>query len=189
MATTSVSGRVKGGGLQSRLEFVRDHHGEAGVERVMKRLSAADQEALQQILTGGWYPFELNDRLDRAVAAEMGMGDKVFLLMGAKSATHNLGKAHKVFITDKDPHGLLKRTAQIYQAYYDTGRRTYERAGDTKAVLTTWDSATYSAADCLTIVGWHTNAIEMCGGKDVKVIETKCRARGAAVCEYVCEWS
>lgn len=181
-------GKVKGGALQSRLEFVRDHRGEEGVERVLARLSDADRAICRHILTGGWYDFDLNERVDHAVAEEMGMGDKVFLLMGEKSATHNLSKAHKAFVTNKDPHGLLKGSAQIYQAYYDTGRRTYEHAGATKAILRTFDSETFSIPDCLTVIGWHCSAIEMCGGRDARVVETQCRARGAALCEYVCEW-
>ena len=76
-------------------------------------------------------------------------------------------------------HGLLRRTV---------GRRTYEEAGENKAVLRTYDAPTPSHHDCLTIVGWHRKAIEMCGGKDVRVTETKCRTKGADVCEYVCEW-
>lgn len=184
----NATGKIKGGPLQSRLEFVRDHRGQDGVERVLGRLPDADRNVCRQILTGGWYPFDLSERVDRAVADEMGMGEKVFLLMGEKSAEHNLNKAHKAFVTDRDPHGLLKRAAQIYQAYYDTGRRTYEHVSDTKAILRTYESETFSIADCLTVVGWHRKAIEMCGGKDVKVVETKCRARGADVCEYVCEW-
>ena len=35
---------------------------------------------------------------------------------------------------------------------------------------------------------WHRKAIEMCGAKNVRVTETKCRAKGAELCEYVCEW-
>lgn len=182
------TGKVKGGALQSRLEFVRDHRGDEGVERVLARLSDADRAVCRQILTGAWYPFDLNDRVDRAVADEMGMGEKVFLLMGEKSATHNLGKAHRAFVTEKDPHGLLKRAAQIYQAYYDTGRRAYENAGETRAILRTYESETFSVPDCLTVVGWHRKAIEMCGGNDARVVETQCRARGATLCEYVCEW-
>lgn len=188
MSEMGALGKVKGGALQSRLEFVRDHRGEEGVAKVMARLADEDRRACQQLLTGGWYPFSLNERLDAAIASEMAMGQRVFLLMGAKSAAHNLGKSHRAFVADKDPHGLLKRAAQIYQAYYDTGRRTYEKTGETKAVLRTYESTTYSEADCLTVVGWHQKAIELCGGREVKVVETKCRARGAEVCEYVCEW-
>jgi uncharacterized protein (TIGR02265 family) len=181
-------GNVKGGAIKSRLEFVNERGGEAAVQRVLARLAEADRQTCAQILTGKWYPFELNERLDEAIAAEMGIGEQVFLLMGEKSATHNLGASHRVFITDRDPHGLLRRAAQIYQMYYDTGRRTYEKVSETKARLITFDSATFSKHDCLTVVGWHRKAIEMCGGTKVRVTETKCRAKGADVCEYVCEW-
>lgn len=184
-----TSGRVKGGAIQSRLAFVRDQGGEEAVRRVLARLSDDDRRDCTRVLAASWYPFELNERLDDAIAAEMGMGEKIFILMGEKSATYNLGSTHRVFVHERDPHGLLRRAAQIYQAYYDTGRREYERTGDTKAVLRTYDSQTFSKHDCLTVVGWHRKAIAMCGGENVRVTETKCRANGADVCEYVCEWS
>jgi uncharacterized protein (TIGR02265 family) len=183
------SGKVKGGAIQSRLAFVRDHSGDDAVGRVLGRLSEEERRECAHVLASAWYPFELNAKLDEAIAAELGMGEKIFELIGEKSAAHNLGSTHRVFVTDRDPHGLLRRAPQIYQAYYDTGRRTYERAGDTKAVLRTYESQTFSKHDCLTVAGWHRKAIEMCGGTNVRVTETKCRARGADVCEYVCEWS
>ena len=181
--------RVKGGALLSRLTFVREHKGEEGVQRVLERLPAADRQTCAQLLTGGWYPFELNERLDTAVAAEMGMGEKVFLLMGEKSAQQNLGGAHRAMVTEGDPHGLLRRAPQIYQMYYDSGRRTYEKLSDTSAVLRTYDAPTMDAHDCLTVVGWNRKAVEMCGGRNARVTETKCRTKGADYCEYVCEWS
>ena len=184
---TSI-GRVKGGAIQSRLEFVRERGGEAAVQRVLARLSEEDRKAVAQVLTGSWFPFELNARLDEAVAAEFNIGERIFHLMGEKSADHNLQGAHKVFVTERDPHGLLKRSAQIYQTYYDNGRRDYERVSDHKAVLRTSESTAFSRHDCMTVVGWHKKAIEMCAGKNVRVRETKCRANGADVCEYVCEW-
>jgi uncharacterized protein (TIGR02265 family) len=180
--------KVKGGALLSRLGFVREERGEEGVQRVLARLSDADRSACSPILTGAWYPFELNQRLDDAIAAEMGMGDDVFLVIGAKSASHNLTGAHRAMLSPGDPHGLLRRAPQIYQMYYDAGRRTYERLADHKAVLRTYDAPAYSRHDCLTVVGWHRKAIEMCGAKNARVTETKCRANGADFCEYVCEW-
>jgi hypothetical protein len=119
----------------------------------------------------------------------MGMGEKVFVVMGEKSAMHNLSGSHRAMLSPGDPHGLLKRTPQIYQMYYDTGRRTYERVADNKAILRTYDAPTFSRHDCLTVVGWHRKAIEMCGAKNARVTETKCRAKGAELCEYVCEWA
>lgn len=184
-----VEGNVKGGALLSRLHFVREQKGEEAVARVLARLSGPDREACGQILTSGWYPFALNQHVDEAIAEELGLGDKVFVMIGEKSAAHNLTNAHKAFVLGRDPHGLLRRAAQIYQMYYDTGHRTYESLGEKKAVLRTHDSHTFSKHDCLTVVGWHRKAIEMCGGTNVRVHETSCRASGGAVCEYVCEWN
>ena len=181
--------RVKGGPLLSRLTFVREHKGEEGVQRVMARLPEADRATCATILTGAWYPFELNERIDAAVAAEMGMGNEVFLMMGEKSAVQNLNGPHKAMLAPNNPHGLLQRAPQIYQMYYDVGRRTYEKATATSAILRTFEAETFSRNDCLTVVGWHRKAIEMCGGKNAKVTETKCRATGAPHCEYVCDWT
>src|SRR6202140_2724944 len=142
--------KVKGGALVSRLAFVREQRGEEGVQHVLARLPESDRAACSPILTGGWYPFALNQRLDEAIAVEMGMGEDVFLLIGEKSAEHNLTGAHRAMLSPGDPHGLLRRTPQIYQMYYDSGRRTYERLGDSKAVLRTYDAPTFSRHDCLT---------------------------------------
>lgn len=181
--------RIKGAPLLSRLAYVRAERGDQGVQGVLARLPIADQKACTQLLTGGWYPFELNERLDQAVADEMGLGQKVFLKIGEKSAEQNLTGPHRAMLSDGDPHGLLRRTPQIYQMYYDTGRRTYEQAGERRAILRTFDAETVTPNDCLTVIGWHRKAIELCGGTNARVTETKCRARGAEVCEYVCEWS
>lgn len=181
--------KVKGGALLSRFAFVRDQLGEDGLQRVMARLSEADRSECGSIHTGGWYSFDLNERIDTAIAAEVGMGDDVFLLMGEKSAIQNLTGPHRALVSDGDPHGFLRRTPQIYQMYYDTGRRTYESTGERTAVLRTYDAPTVSVHDCLTVVGWHRKAIEMSGGRNPRVIETKCRALGAELCEYLCEWS
>jgi uncharacterized protein (TIGR02265 family) len=181
--------RVKGGALLARFAFVRELRGEEAVQHVIARLPEADRTACASIFTGGWYPFELNERIDAAVAAEMGMGNDVFLLMGEKSAAQNLAGAHRPMLTPGDPHGFLQRAPQIYRLYYDTGHREYERAGEKRAILRTFDAETFSRNDCLTVVGWHRKAIELCGGRDVRVTETKCRAKGAEHCEYICEWS
>ncbi len=184
----SYSLGVKGGVLLSRLAFVREQRGEDGVARVINRLPKGERDLCSTILVSSWYPFEVSEHIDEAIAAEMQMGEKVFLLMGEKSAEQNLKGSHRLMLSPGDPHGLLRRAPQIYQMYYDHGRRTYERLGDKKAVLQTYDAPRFSRHDCLTIVGWHKKAIEMCGGTNVRVTETKCRTSGAECCEYVCEW-
>ncbi len=183
---------IKGNVLLARLEFVRGKGGPAAVDTVLSRLSKADQDVLRGwILPIGWYPLELNLRLDDAIAAVLSPEDRsrVFLEMGRASADANLGGPQRPFVKEGDPHFLLANSPRIYAAYYASGRREYERTGETSAVLTTHDAESVTATDCLTVVGWHVRAIELCGGKNVKVVEARCRAKGDPVCEYRCTWT
>ena len=188
----SARNRIKGGVIKARMEFVRARAGEAGVAAVLARLPAEDQEVLRGwVLPVTWYPLDLNLRLDDAIAAVLSPGnrDRIFLEMGRASADSNLGGPQRPFVREGDPHFLLRAAPQIYSVYYQVGRRTYEKTGETSAVLRTYDAESVTRTDCLTVVGWHQRAIEMCGGKAVKVVETRCRSRGDPHCEYHCEWT
>ena len=183
-------GNVKGSVLASRLAYVRSERGAGTLTLVLARLLPEDCALLSGILLPfAWYPFETNARLDRAIADEFGIGNEIFLRLGARSAEDNLTSAsQKQWIVDKNPQALIKQTSTIYGVYYDTGRRDYERVGDASAVLRTFDSLSFTSEDCLTVVGWYERAIQMCGGKNVRVEERFCRARGNPLCEYACSW-
>jgi Protein of unknown function (DUF2378) len=88
-----------------------------------------------------------------------------------------------------DPQAFLARAPLIYAYYYDQGRRDYERTSEAEAVLTTRDSEPFSAADCLTVVGWYRRALAMCGAATPRVVEEECRAKGAATCRYRLSWA
>jgi hypothetical protein len=187
---TTGRGSVKGSVISSRVAFVRDQRSDAAVDRVLAQVPDDHRAILKGIiLPFAWYPFELNETLDLAIAAEFGMGDEIFLRLGARSAEDNLGSAsQKLYIRDHNPQALLKNTSAIYGVYYDTGRRDYVKVTETSAVLRTFDSLSFSTADCLTVVGWYERALVMCGGRDVRVHQAKCRANGDAICEYECSW-
>ena len=192
MTASPTGSRIKGHILLSRLQYVRDAAGEARLQEVLARLPAEDRATLSgMLLPVAWYPLDLNLRLDGAIAAVLSPDDKarVFLEMGRASAERNLNGVHRPYVREGDPHFLLSAAPRIYAAYYAVGSRTYEKLGEKAAVLRTFGAETVSATDCLTVIGWHRRAIELCGGQAVKVEETQCRARGAPHCEYRCEWS
>ncbi len=187
----ATSPGIKGNVLLARLKYVRETGGEAALQAILYRLPPEDAKVLQGwVLPITWYPLDLCLRLDDAIARVMSPHDRkgVFLAMGRASADANLSGPHRPFVREGDPHFLLQAAPQIYAAYYAVGRRSYERTGPTSGVLTTHDAENVTETDCLTVVGWHVRAIELCGGKDVRVTETRCRAKGDPVCEYRCEW-
>jgi predicted hydrocarbon binding protein len=184
----SSHGRVKGTILLARLAFVQGRGGDLAVQRVLAQLPDTDREQLSGItLAMGWYPFELNERLDTAIARELG-GESVYRSLGADSAERALASTLRNFARGRDPHGLLKHVAQIHRMYKDTGYMTYEWAEKSVAVLRTFDCKSFSTADCLTNLGWFEHAVELCGGRSARATESNCRARGDKLCECRVQW-
>ena len=181
--------QIKGTVLKARLAFLEQHFGIEDRDRVLASLTETERHDILRSLAISWYPFELGKRLDEAIVTVLGAGEeRLFLQLGVASANHNLTGFHRNFLTPGDPHAFLAKAPMIYRLYYETGRREYARVADHEGVLTTFDAETFSMPDCLTIVGWHQRAVEMCGGQNVTVIEEECRARGGAVCRYRVRW-
>ena len=190
--TTATSIRIKGSVLRSRLALVEELSPGDGRRRVLERLAPEERQQLDSLLPSSWYAFELGRHLDEAIVAELGEGrPEFFLKLGEASAEKNLGPGcvHRRFLVEGNPHAFLANAPLIYSYYYDQGRREYRKAGEREAVLTTHDAETFSAPDCLTVVGWYRRALEMCGAKKPQVVEEECRARGGAVCRYRLSWS
>ncbi|HEU0053167.1 MAG TPA: hypothetical protein VFQ39_08310 [Longimicrobium sp.] len=136
-----------------------------------------------------WYPFEIGERLDAAIVRVVGNGrTEMFERLGAASADANLATVHKQFLTPGRPHVFLGKAPLIYGFYYETGRRTYEQTGESSGVLTTFEAETFSAPDCLSVIGWYRRALELCGVTDVSIEEDECRAKGGVVCRYRLRW-
>lgn len=182
--------RIKGGALKARLAFVEERMGAEALGRVLGRVAEGERHELAGLLATKWYPLTLQLRLDEAIAAEAGGArEQVFRQLGAASAERNLTGAHRDFLAPGDPLAFLERVPLVYSFYYDQGRRTFEKLSEREGRITTFDAPHVSAEDCLTICGWYTKALEMCGAKAARVVEEECRARGGKVCRYRVSWS
>jgi uncharacterized protein (TIGR02265 family) len=182
--------QIKGLILHARIEFVKEHFGEEAWNHVLESMSEEDRRLLgDMIVTAKWYPFEMGERLDRAIVEELGGGDEsIFEDIGVKSAKRSLLKVHKSFLTPGDPQAFMRKADMIYKFYYDTGYREYSETGPTSGVLSTYEAETFSAADCLTVLGWYKEALRMCGAKKVQAVEEECRAKGGTCCRYRFNW-
>lgn len=182
---------IAGAVLLSRLAFGRERLGAARLAQLLDGLSASDREVLGRIKEAALYPLELNTRLDHALAGALSPGDPdaIYFEMGRASAERNLKGPHASFLQPGDPQRFLATAKYIYKFYYAVGHRTYERTGERSGILRTFDAPAATTADCLTVMGWHHNALELCGAKGVTITHPSCRDRGATHCEYHLSWS
>ena len=182
--------KIKGVVVHSRKEFVEESFGKGAWEKVLAALPPEDQALLRgAIFAATWYPFEIGDRLDRAIVAVLGHGDEsVFEEIGAKSARRSLSREHQYFLAPGNPQAFMKKANAIYRFYYDTGYREYAETGPDSGVMTTYEAETYSHPDCLTVIGWYKEALKMCGAQDIEIVEEECRATGGSCCRYRVRW-
>jgi uncharacterized protein (TIGR02265 family) len=186
-------GKVKGTLVIARMKYVKAQGRDAS-ERVLRRLAQADQAVVRGMLRPStWYPASLLVRLEMTIAAVLANGDRraLFLDLGQFSADTNLGEngVQRPYVKAGDPHFLLRNVPRLYASQHSGGTRTYEQQGIRGAVIRTLDGEAPDAEDCLTTVGWLRRAVELSGGQGVVVEETRCRARGAACCEYAVSWA
>lgn len=183
--------KIKGNIIKARYEFVIKSFGEEAWQQVVSSLPEDNQAILRGIIVNSvWYPWEVNKNLDQAIVDLLGGGStEVFEEMGRGSATENLSGVHQLMLEPNNPEAFMKKAQAIYSFYYNSGYRTYEATSPTSGILTTYDAETNSANDCLTVIGWYKQALEMCGATDVTMVEISCRATGGETCKYEVAWS
>jgi hypothetical protein len=185
--------RVKGALLLARMKYLRAQ-GPSVLRAVLATLPPSDRELLDgmMLLPALWYPAEVMDRLDSAIAASLANGarEAILLDVGQFSADLNLGPSGvlRAWVRENDPHALLREVPRIHASLHGGAERIYQRVGDHSAVVRSVRRDGREGNDCLTTVGWLRRAIELCGGRDVEVVEALCLAKGAPCCEYRCEW-
>jgi len=184
------TGKTKGAVLLARRSFVEERFGAEAWDTVLKHLPEPIRQDLETgILASNWYPFEYNDLINKIIVDVLAKGDRqVFEEMGRWSARKNLKGPHRMLLCPGNPQRMLTNSPHIHKIYYDTGYRTYESTGPNSCLITTYDAEIYSEIDCLTNIGWHKEALEMCGAKNVRMREVICRAHGSRYCQYEIAW-
>jgi len=141
-------------------------------------------------LPGSFFPLELNERLDEAIAHSVNPLDPsgVYRELGRASAQKNLLKFHAVFLRGQNPHAVLAGFPAVRGTYYSDGTASYDRTGDTGGVLRVKGASSHSWPDCESTAGYFERAIALVGAKEVRVELARCCGRGDELCEFRCGW-
>jgi len=183
---TTITGKT----LLARLQFLDEHLGRSGAQKVLARLPPEDQKVLNGILLPvGRYPLVLNARLDNAIAAEIDPSNpkRVFRTLGRRSAELNFNQYHPGLIAPNDPHVIMSRIGAMRRLYYGEGEFAYEKTSPTSARILVKGMATVATPDCESTAGFYEVAITRSGGRDVDV-RHHCRLDGDADCTFDCSW-
>lgn len=185
------STRIKGASLVARLEWTEQKQPGAR-NKVLAAMRSEDRKALGGVvMTMGWYSLELCAQLDAAIASVLAPErppEEIYRLLGRASAADNLGGAHRLFLRDGTPHGVLGRFPQVRAQYYTDGAATYEYVAAGHGRITVEGAASVTVADCTSTAGYFEQALELAGGLDAQIDHHECILNGAARCRFECHW-
>jgi uncharacterized protein (TIGR02265 family) len=181
---------IKGVMLKSRLKYVRTKYGEDALKNLLDSLDPDLKATLTgRIIATQWYPFQTINDLDSTICEQLARGrDKAYLEMGAFSADNQFTTAYRGYLQSGNPHTILKKSSTMFSRFYKPGSMDYLSTGE-KSCLLVIKNFISTTQNCLTAVGFFKRAIELSGGKKVKIEEVKCTARGDDVCEFQVTWS
>lgn len=157
--------------------------------KVLGVLAEADRDTLQSVLAMGWYDLDLYARLIRAIDEQLGRGDLALLQpLGRFGAERDLTTVQRLFFRLSNPAYAIEKTAEYWRRFHDTGTWVVSRVDGTSVSGTLEGWGHVDRALCAELMGYMPRVIELVGGKDAVMVHPRCRARGAAVCEFVLSW-
>jgi hypothetical protein len=183
-------GRLKGGVFRSHLQWVREHHGAEGVERLVQTLPPEPRKVLSgTILPTIWFPLEWLVLMDRKIMELFGGGSESLLAeLGRYAAAINVSTAQRMFDRGS-AHKFFRNSALLHGQYQDFGKMTYEESGPSSGTIRQSDCRYFSRIFCGSALGYYVGCIESHGGKDVRVTETICCCFGDPTCNFEMTWS
>jgi hypothetical protein len=179
----------KGTVFESTRIYTEREFGKNGVERVLSSLPGDDRSLLAHVQAIAWYPVEPVLRYHHALDRLHGLGDlSLCFEAGRFSAGWSLNTVLKVFLRFRSPIWLVDKGTRIWTRYHDTGRWRISTPGPNQIIGELHDFAVRDDAFCARLRGWLHGAVEMTGGINVAVTETRCSGRGQGHCVFHMSW-
>ncbi|MBL8613418.1 MAG: hypothetical protein JNL38_39125 [Myxococcales bacterium] len=146
-----------------------------GWDEVVGRLGPADRETLAGVISAGWYPIGLYDRVHVALADALG-GDEAMRALGRFSAEGDLTTVHRLFLRMASPTVLIQKYAEFWRRYQTSGEWTI---GGTppwrvRAKLDGWGSR--EEVTRVRLVAYIERMLEIIGFGKGSVVRTPSRA-------------
>ena len=181
---------VKGSAFASRILWVRLHQGEAGIDRLARKVSPPLGEVLHAgAVMSRWYGYDLFIELNLALDRMFGSGDMSLIkALGRHGADANLTTIYRLFYKVGTVKWILARAPRLWGMHYDSGTLHVDSYPGREAALRVEGFSEPHHAHCLSVLGWTERSVELSGGADVRSDETACRVRGDAHCRYLFSW-
>jgi hypothetical protein len=181
--------QVKGTVFLTTQTWVTTRVGEEGWRRVLAAVPPADRSVLEMTVPVGWYPLDVEDRLNVIVDKVLGRGDLGLMpLIGRFGAEQEMRGVYKFFLKALTPANVLEKGTEFWHRYQDTGTWAIlkDQPGRVRTILEGWGSR--ELATHLRLTAYLGRVVELTGAKNARLEHPRCKARGDKVCEFIGTW-
>jgi len=182
------SPRIKGLSLMHLNDYMRETHGEEGYHRLLAALPPNVAETLKGAFGHEWYPLATLVECEKTFVDMFHGGDVTkTALFGKYDCARQIG-IYRVVLRHLNTDFLVKRGPLIWKNYMDSGECVSRETGDRIFEITLSGYDPMHRVHCYDAAGSFQGAVEVCGGKSVRVEHPTCRLEGGKACVYVCRW-
>jgi len=183
--------KVKGTLIAAKRQYVLQHHGPDALRKVLDKLK--DREAAKRlesvVLKSAWYPFDLWIDFTQTIDRVLGQGDgRLLRQMAKQTADDDLSSVYKVYFKSLQPMHVFDKAAQLWDAYYDSGRLQITKLGPSSVEMEILEFAAPHWVHCESALGWAERSVQLAGPKDVHADHVECRGRGSSRCRMRITW-
>lgn len=179
---------IKGGLIRARFLFIVLNHGATRWSAIVARLADEDRQTLADLDIDNWYSLALLDRVDNAIADELGSDrEEMFTKLGEFSATSSLSGPFSSLL-NSDIHAFLTQTAHLHRSYQDFGDASYSALSDKSGLLKIAYLATPPESYSVSGTAYFRKAIELCGATNVRISRTSYGADDKVIFEFYASW-
>lgn len=181
---------AKGSTVAATLDYVREEHGPAVLDRILDRLEAGDRRAVESAGETEDLPYDLNLGLWRAVDRELGDEHPDWAEAAGAFSIGSTGQEHYGGILKKSsPSEFLTQPVSLFRLYYRPGDMEVVRQEPGRVVLRLVGFPDPGRLFCRRQTGGLRKALELAGGRDAGVRHVRCTAEDDAFCEWELRWS
>ena len=182
---------VKGSPMLADMVFIRDRHGEDGLQQVFDAMPPeVAQEYRKKLLASSWYTMEFRIHLLTAVNKVFAKGNMdYFWELGCHQAEHNIKNYYKTFMRMVGPKRIMSMAPLFWGLIYKSSHIEL-KAEEKLAEVKVFDYPKAPIYNCQVVRGYLHRTAEIAGDEknNVRSTEPTCLNRGDQQCCYLLQW-
>ena len=181
---------ARGSTAQTTLAFIRHSAGEPALQRILAGLSPRERDDVVSTDLTAELPYASLFALWHAADEELAIASRDWMIDAGAFAIESAGKRLYGGLLQKDsPEEFVTQSVSLFRLYYAPGDMVAVQVEAGRAVLRLVGFESRGPIFCRRQTGGLLKAVELAGGKSLRVLHVRCEHEGDAFCEWELSWS